>query len=315
MNESAAGSSSRMADCHFPTVTNDNASSSFFNVESSMAITDTRTNSTALTTVSEVTAITTATTNGGEVLSQCTTPLMTTPRSPFQKSRAASKGANSINSNGSSFLHVPTALNGHTSQRGMAHRTSSRRRGLHSPEERMLVVVLIAIVVLFVICTTPAAILSILYMNDSSYFTKSLGYAIFRAMANNFELLGFALNFFVYCLCSADIRRAFVDVLFENCVVQFIRTHANMATLMGNVAAMRRASSPRGSNASYEIAVQVPADPMASAAEDISKNINNGKAMHHHGAKEEESHYHAAESSHHAIEQNIAGMWQYSQSL
>ena len=115
----------------------------------------------------------------------------------------------------------------------------------------MLVVVLIAIVVLFVICTTPAAILSILFMKDASIFRVSIGYAIFRAMANNFELLGFALNFFVYCLCSADIRRAFVDVLFENCVVIFIKTHVFSRWMFP-----LRSGSPRGSNISYEVEVR-----------------------------------------------------------
>ena len=36
-------------------------------------------------------------------------------------------------------------------------------RALQSTEERMLVLVLISIVVLFVCCTTPAAVLSVLY--------------------------------------------------------------------------------------------------------------------------------------------------------
>ena len=42
-------------------------------------------------------------------------------------------------------------------------------RALQSTEERMLVLVLISIVVLFVCCTTPAAVLSVLYsvkLND-----------------------------------------------------------------------------------------------------------------------------------------------------
>ena len=86
----------------------------------------------------------------------------------------------------------------------------------------MLVVVLIAIVVLFVICTTPAAFLSIFFDEKK---VSLVSFAVFRALANNLELLGFALNFFVYCLCSADIRRAFVDVLFENRLAVFIREH------------------------------------------------------------------------------------------
>ena len=85
---------------------------------------------------------------------------------------------------------------------------TSRRRSLQSPEERMLVLVLISIVILFVCCTTPAAILSIIF---SDSLNKHLGFQIFRAIANNLELLNFALNFYIYCLCSAEIRRAFVS--------------------------------------------------------------------------------------------------------
>ena len=73
----------------------------------------------------------------------------------------------------------------------------------------MLVLVLISIVVLFVCCTTPAAILSIIF---SVTLKKHLGFQIFRAIANNLELLNFALNFYIYCLCSAEIRRAFVSL-------------------------------------------------------------------------------------------------------
>lgn len=105
--------------------------------------------------------------------------------------------------------------------RGTPHRTSTRgRRGLHNPEERMLVVVLIAIVVLFVVCTTPAAFLSLSITGERK---KHVGFSIFRACSNNLELLGFALNFFVYCLCSADIRAAFVDVLFDNILMLWLR--------------------------------------------------------------------------------------------
>ena len=96
------------------------------------------------------------------------------------------------------------------------HRRSSRPRNrqkvLQNSEERMLVVVLISIIVLFVVCTTPAAVLSVLYTVKKD---QHLGFQIFRAIANNLELLNFALNFYIYCLCSAEIRRAFVS-LFRN---------------------------------------------------------------------------------------------------
>ena len=75
----------------------------------------------------------------------------------------------------------------------------------------MLVLVLISIVLLFVLCTTPAAVLSILI---SPNLDQHLGFQTFRAIANNLELLNFALNFYIYCLCSAEIRRAFVSTVF-----------------------------------------------------------------------------------------------------
>ena len=104
--------------------------------------------------------------------------------------------------------------------RSTPNRSSTRRRGLHNPEERMLVVVLIAIVVLFVICTTPAAFLTLSITVERK---KLVGFSIFRACANNLELLGFALNFFVYCLCSADIRAAFIEVLLHNRLVMWMK--------------------------------------------------------------------------------------------
>jgi hypothetical protein len=103
------------------------------------------------------------------------------------------------------------ALDHHQSKHRHHHhrRRRHKNRSLQSPEERMLVVVLISIVVLFVCCTTPAAVLSILY---TARLNRHLGFQIFRAVANNLELVNFALNFYIYCLCSAEIRRAFVQV-------------------------------------------------------------------------------------------------------
>ena len=66
---------------------------------------------------------------------------------------------------------------------------------------------MISIVILFVCCTTPAALLSVMFSNS---LKGNLGFQIFRAVSNNLELVFFALNFYIYCLCSAEIRRAFV---------------------------------------------------------------------------------------------------------
>ena len=116
---------------------------------------------------------------------------------------------------------------------------TSRRKSLQSPEERMLVMVLISIVILFVCCTTPAAVLSILI---SPSLDQHLGFQTFRAIANNLELLNFALNFYIYCLCSAEIRRAFVATFVAGCqlapakpVDHVTTTHATVATAVSHL--------------------------------------------------------------------------------
>ena len=75
-------------------------------------------------------------------------------------------------------------------------------------------VICFILVVLFVCCTTPAAVLSIMI---SPSLDLHLGFQTFRAIANNLELLNFALNFYIYCLCSAEIRRAFVATFVAGC--------------------------------------------------------------------------------------------------
>ena len=136
--------------------------------------------------------------------------------------------------------------------RGTPQRASSKRRGLHNPEEKMLVFVLIAIVALFVVCTTPAALLSIVISDERK---KKVWFSVFRACANNLELLCFACNFFVYCLCSAEIRRAFVDVLFENCAVRFVRRRSS--TAKAAAAADKDNALPPVSTAAAAVAIEV----------------------------------------------------------
>ena len=84
-----------------------------------------------------------------------------------------------------------------------------KRSAQRLKEERMLVLVLISLIILFVFCTTPATILSISYSVKLNY---NLNFQVFRAVSNILELLNFTLNFYIYCLCSSEIRSAFVDV-------------------------------------------------------------------------------------------------------
>ncbi|XP_013777853.1 probable G-protein coupled receptor B0563.6 [Limulus polyphemus] len=74
-------------------------------------------------------------------------------------------------------------------------------------EERRLVVLLGGIVILFFVCMTPAAILTLL---NSDHRELDFGFQLFRAIANVLELANFAMNFYVYCLCSTEIRRTFL---------------------------------------------------------------------------------------------------------
>lgn len=75
-------------------------------------------------------------------------------------------------------------------------------------EEKRLVVLLTAIVVLFFITTTPVAFLAIFY---SESMKQNFAFQIFRAMANDLELCNFALNFYIYFLCSKEFRKKFLS--------------------------------------------------------------------------------------------------------
>ena len=143
----------------------------------------------------------------------------TPPSSPAPSNVITSASRVSISHDGQLIEKMTDAKLPSTVTRTKSSRTSTRRRSLQSPEERMLVIVLISIVVLFVCCTTPAAILSLFF---TTKFDNDFGFQVFRAVANNLELLNFALNFYIYCLCSAEIRRAFVSV-FTNIVGVLIK--------------------------------------------------------------------------------------------
>ncbi|XP_035230502.1 probable G-protein coupled receptor AH9.1 [Stegodyphus dumicola] len=74
-------------------------------------------------------------------------------------------------------------------------------------EEQRLIILLAGIVILFFISMTPAAILTILNSDDKEF---NFGFQLFRAIANVLELSNYAMNFYVYCMCSSEIRRTFL---------------------------------------------------------------------------------------------------------
>lgn len=74
-------------------------------------------------------------------------------------------------------------------------------------EEQRLVILLAAIVIMFCVCMTPAAVLTVLISDDKEL---NYGFQLFRAIANDMEMANFAMNFYVYCLCSSEIRGTFL---------------------------------------------------------------------------------------------------------
>ncbi|XP_064458420.1 probable G-protein coupled receptor AH9.1 isoform X2 [Ornithodoros turicata] len=74
-------------------------------------------------------------------------------------------------------------------------------------EEQRLVILLAAIVIMFCVCMTPAAVLTVLISDDKE---QNYGFQLFRAIANDMEMANFAMNFYVYCLCSSEIRGTFL---------------------------------------------------------------------------------------------------------
>lgn len=88
---------------------------------------------------------------------------------------------------------------------------SLRREGSRKyTEEKRLIVLLCGIVVLFFVCMTPAAVLTLLNSDDKE---ANFSFQIFRSLANVLELANFSMNFYVYCFCSSDIRRTFLDLI------------------------------------------------------------------------------------------------------
>ena len=77
-------------------------------------------------------------------------------------------------------------------------------KALQSTEERMLVLVLISIVVLFVCCTTPAAVLSVLY---SVKLDDHLGFQVGKWLDTTFEMLPVSVYQGCYWYQTRNIRQ------------------------------------------------------------------------------------------------------------
>lgn len=85
-----------------------------------------------------------------------------------------------------------------------------RDSGKKYREEQRLIILLAGIVILFFISMTPAAVLTILNSDDKEF---NFGFQLFRAIANVLELSNYGMNFYVYCMCSSEIRRTFIALV------------------------------------------------------------------------------------------------------
>jgi len=94
-------------------------------------------------------------------------------------------------------------------------------------EEKRLVILLTVIVLLFFITMTPVAFLGIFY---TERLETNFSFQIFRAAANNLELCNFALNFYVYFLCSKEFRKKFLS-FFTVLLPQKAKTNFQSITL------------------------------------------------------------------------------------
>ena len=130
------------------------------------------------------------------------------PHTPSPKPHTHSRKHSNVKFSGK-MLKLPLKKKTQHYRRSSTTSKLSQQLPLESADERRLIFVLIALVILFVFCTTPAAFLSLI---SSPSIVNNLNFQIFCAVANNLELMNFALNFYVYCLCCSDIRRAFKDL-------------------------------------------------------------------------------------------------------
>lgn len=86
---------------------------------------------------------------------------------------------------------------------GQLHGTSptdGRRR-----DDQHLITMLTAVMISFLITMVPAGIMNALY---TKALATELDFEVFRAVANNLEMVNHALNFYLYILCSKPIREA-----------------------------------------------------------------------------------------------------------
>lgn len=100
----------------------------------------------------------------------------------------------------------PLILRKYNRQKRVRNSMSSSQSGegqVNYRNERRLTVLLGGACVTFLVCTTPSAIVTIMYTEETA---KHFGFQVFMSVANCLELTNNALNFYVYTIASSDFR-------------------------------------------------------------------------------------------------------------
>ena len=88
--------------------------------------------------------------------------------------------------------------------------TVSSSNASGSPEDKTLIVLLISIMISFFVTMLPPGIFNSIF---TILEVSDLNAEIFRAVANNLEILNHALNFYLYILLSKPIRRSIKQIV------------------------------------------------------------------------------------------------------
>ncbi|CAK9299215.1 unnamed protein product [Gordionus sp. m RMFG-2023] len=72
--------------------------------------------------------------------------------------------------------------------------------------ERRLIILMVSVVLLFLVCILPAAFISIFFRFEK--FRKKNSLKVGMIVSDTLEICNYSLNFYLYCFCSSDIRKA-----------------------------------------------------------------------------------------------------------
>nr|XP_045624721.1 probable G-protein coupled receptor B0563.6 [Procambarus clarkii] len=118
-------------------------------------------------------------------------------------------------------------------RRLMTKKSGEQRR--QYAEESRLMFMLGGTSTLFFVCMTPMIVLSVTIHQG---WKNSMGFEVFRAIANVLEVTNFAVTFYIYCLFSKDFRETFIRTL------RSAKENSVGASFLGSVSGLKEAMRP-----------------------------------------------------------------------